>query len=349
MVRRFRPGLALAFAAALAFGPAAGTVLAETGAGDDAYVMNEGGTLVVDVPGVLANDNHDEGLACVAGIDPLDVMGHIGDGAHTGWRSDGSFTFTPWEWWNGETSFVYGMSKIDEVGTCTGASADQAFVRITVRPVNDAPTAVLVQDCERGITVREDSGRYVDEGHCTEMHNWGPIDENTQRVEEWVVENDNPGLFAEQPAIDILDITFGRLSFTPAANASGVAQVTVRGRDDGGTARGGDDLSNTLIFPIRIRAIADPTEVPPTEAPATVEPTLEATDGVVPPSTEASGERSSVVPTDAPPTDAPLSENPTGFSTGAPMLITLVLVVGIIAIGAGLLAPRLIRRPGKRS
>ena len=348
MVRRLRPGLALAFAAVLALGPAAGIAHAETGAGDDTYVMNEGGTLVVDAPGLLANDNHDDGEACVAGIDPLDVMGHIGDAAHTGWRSDGSFTFTPYEWWNGETSFVYGMSRIDEVGTCTGAAADQAFVQIMVRPVNDPPTAVLVQDCERGITVREDSGRYVDEGHCTEMHNWGPIDENTQRVEAWVVENDNPGLFAEQPAIDILDITFGRLSFTPAADASGVAQVTVRGRDDGGTARGGDDLSNVLIFPIRIRSVADPTEVPPTPL-MTVEPTLSGTDSVV---ATPSADPSAAIPTGASttaPTEQSLPEDPTGFSSGAPMLITLVLVVGIIAISAGLLAPRLIRRPGKRS
>jgi hypothetical protein len=36
--------------------------------------------------------------------------------------------------------------------------------------------------------------------------------------------------------------------------------------------------------------------------------------------------------------------SPTGDAGSAPILVALGLVIGIIAIGAGLLAPRLIRR-----
>lgn len=344
-----RNGVAFAFAAMLALGPAAaGTVLAETGATADTYVMDEGDSLVIDAPGVLANDSHDAGTPCVTGVDVQGLMGDLGDQANTGWRSDGWFTFTPYEWWNGETSFLYGMTKLDEVNTCTGAADDGATVTITVRPVNDAPTAVLVLTCLDTIRVRENSGPYDDPEHCTEMHNWGPIDENTQLVGEWVVTTDRPDLFSEGPSISVFDQTYGQLHFTPARDATGLAEVTVRGRDTGGTERGGQDLSNKLQFSIRI--VPEATSPPPTEAPAdTLRPTFD--DIPETPSTESnepSGQPTGSVtpPASAEPTPGEVSGDPTGFANGAPMLIALVLVVAIVAVGAGILAPRLVRRPG---
>jgi hypothetical protein len=332
----------LLFAVALALAPAAaGTALADTGAGADHYEVDEGGTLMVDAPGVLANDTNDAGTPCVAGIDPDGLMGHLENADNTGWRSDGSFTFTPYEWWNGETSFVYGMTKLDAVNTCTGPSDDQATVTITVRPVNNAPTAVLVLTCDGPVVVDQDSGPYDDPKHCTEMHNWGPGDENTQRVAEWVVTNDNPGLFSEQPRVTIFDITYGQLHFTPAPGASGLAEVTVRGRDTGGTDRGGHDLSNKLTFAIRVRALPDPT----------IEPTAAST---APVATSAPTEApASVAPSDAPPVSGPADSelgipgDPAGSSGSAP--IGIALLIGVLAIGAGLLAPRLVQGGRTRS
>lgn len=337
---RIRHGvLALAAALALSLMPAAAAnVLAETAANDDAYAMNEGGTLVINPPGLLDNDSLDgDEPRCVAGIDAPALMGHLGDIGNTGWRSDGSFEFTPYEWWNGETSFIYGMTGLDPDGTCVGESADQATVTITVRPVNDAPTAVLVLTCQDTVRVLENSGPYDDPEHCTEMHSWGPIDENTQQVEAWVVTTDRPGLFSEQPSIRIVDETFGMLHFTPAPGASGLAEVVVRGRDTGGRERGGEDLSNELTFHIRIVAEVEPT---PTPAPLSAPP-------VESPPPTPSGEPSSAAPTNPTmpeETETAVPDDPTGFAGGSPMLIALVSVIGIIAISAGMLAPRLIRR-----
>ena len=328
MERILRSGAAFGLAAALALGPLATGVFAATTATPDSYEMNENGTLVVDAPGVLANDEGDGGAAiCVVGYDYPSTEGTVET-----WGTDGSFTFTPWKHWTGETSFVYGMKVGD--GQCIGQADAQAIVTVTVRPVNDPPTAVVAGSCEDGVTVAEDSGPYDDPSHCVENHNWGQsLDELTQRVEEWVVTNDNHELFSEQPNIDVVEITFGALHFAPAPDAHGTATVTVRSRDDGGTARGGDDLSPPITFKIRITSRADATPVPPTEEPL---PTVEAS-----PSAEPASAEPSATPEETP-TD--VSGSPTGFAGGSPMLIAIVLLVGILSISAGILAPRLIRR-----
>ena len=65
--------------------------------------------------------------------------------------------------------------------------------------------------------------------------------------------NDNPSLFSLQPAID----TSGTLTYTPVENAHGEAIVSVVLSDNGGTANGGDDTSDTLTFSIIVNAVND--------------------------------------------------------------------------------------------
>src|SRR5207248_5719627 len=64
----------------------------------------------------------------------------------------------------------------------------------------------------------------------------------------------NNALFSTQPAIS----PTGTLSYTPAANANGVATVSVTLHDNGGTANGGVDSSATVQFTITVNAINDP-------------------------------------------------------------------------------------------
>lgn len=71
------------------------------------------------------------------------------------------------------------------------------------------------------------------------------------------------GLFAIAPSIDP---STGMLSFTPAANASGTANLNVVLRDDGGTANGGTDTSFVHSFSIVVTPVNDPPVV--TVAPA---------------------------------------------------------------------------------
>ena len=65
--------------------------------------------------------------------------------------------------------------------------------------------------------------------------------------------NDNPTLFSAGPAV----ASDGTLTFTPAANKNGVANITLYVQDNGGTANGGDDTSGPQTFVITVNAIND--------------------------------------------------------------------------------------------
>ena len=135
-----RPTLRGVVAAVLAFGlglapAAARDARAVATAVDDAYTVDEDTSLIVDAPGVLANDTDDGGAAlCVVDHDDDGLEGSVET-----WGSDGSFTYTPDPDWNGTTSFSYGARAGD--GECIGDAEAFATVTITVNPVNDAPTA----------------------------------------------------------------------------------------------------------------------------------------------------------------------------------------------------------------
>jgi len=74
----------------------------------------------------------------------------------------------------------------------------------------------------------------------------GPIDEVAQNV-TFEVTNDDNSLFVAQPEI----APNGTLTLTPGVD-EGTLTVTVHARDNGGTANGGDDLSEAKTFSIRI-------------------------------------------------------------------------------------------------
>ena len=97
-------------------------------ANDDSYSVNEDATLTVTPAGVLANDSDPDGDPCTA----LLVSGPS-NGTLT-FNADGSFSYTPNANFNGADSFIY--RAVDSKG-----ADDPATVRITVVPVNDAPTA----------------------------------------------------------------------------------------------------------------------------------------------------------------------------------------------------------------
>ena len=80
----------------------------------------------------------------------------------------------------------------------------------------------------------------------------GPANESTQ-VLTFGVTNNNNALFSVQPAIDAT----GNLTYTLAANANGLATVTVILKDDGGVANGGADTSGPQTFTITVNAVND--------------------------------------------------------------------------------------------
>jgi hypothetical protein len=255
---RRRRAAVFALACGLLVAPAvASHVLAGvTGFGvDDSYAVNEDRRLVVDAPGVLANDGPDGPPVLCVDLPNVDTTGLKGE---LEINANGRFAFRPDANFHGSTSFTYKMGT-SYGSTCPeGGPSNDATVTITVRSANDPPTIRLDDVCVDDITVAEDSDAFDDPGRCVEMVDFGPIDENNQNFKAWLVSTNKPELFAAGPSIEPVDGRFGRLSFTPAPNANGRARVTVRGRDTGGKANGGANTSEPVRFDIVITPTNDP-------------------------------------------------------------------------------------------
>jgi hypothetical protein len=99
------------------------------GAVNDADSTDEDTPLIVYAPGVLTNDSDVDGDALT-----VTKLKNPSNGTLTQ-NSDGSFTYTPNENFNGEDSYTY--EACDPTGEC-----DTATVTITVNPVNDPPVAL---------------------------------------------------------------------------------------------------------------------------------------------------------------------------------------------------------------
>jgi Bacterial Ig domain len=148
-------------------------------------------------------------------------------------------TYTPKADFNGTDSFTYTVSD-------GNGGTDTADVTITVISVNDPPSFTKGGD----VTVNEDSGAYS--AAWATAISAGPADEAGQTV-SFQVSNDNNALFSTQPSV----APNGTLSYTPADNANGTATVSVTLHDDGGTANGGDDTSDTKTFTITVNPVND--------------------------------------------------------------------------------------------
>ena len=137
----------------------------------------------------------------------------------------------------------------DNGGTANGGvdtSAAQTFT-ITVTAVNDAPSFTKGADQ----TVLEDAGAQTVAGWATALSP-GPANEAGQTL-NFIVSNNNNGLFSAQPAV----AANGTLTYTPAANATGSATVTVQIHDNGGVLNGGVDTSAAQTFAITVTPVND--------------------------------------------------------------------------------------------
>jgi hypothetical protein len=118
---------------------------------------------------------------------------------------------------------------------------------VNITAVNDAPGFTKGADQ----VVNEDAGAQTVADWATGLSK-GPADESGQTL-TFITSNDNNALFSVQPTID----SNGNLTYTPAANASGTATVTVSLRDSGGTANGGVDTSASQTFTITVNPVND--------------------------------------------------------------------------------------------
>ena len=159
----------------------------------------------------------------------------------------GVLTYTPAP--NAYGDAVVSVVLKDDGGTGNGGqdtSIEQGFM-ISITPVNDVPT--FTKGANQA--VNEDAG-------FQSVSNWatgisaGP-NESSQSLSFMVTNNTNPGLFSSAPTIS----SFGTLSYVPAFNANGTADITVVLKDNGGTANGGVDTSASQTFTITVNAVND--------------------------------------------------------------------------------------------
>jgi VCBS repeat-containing protein len=199
----------------------------------DSFTATEDVPLNIPAAGVLANDTDADSPTLTSVVETAPAHGTLTLNA------DGSFLYTPASNYNGPDSFTYRASD----GQSTG---NVATVSLTVTPVNDAPSFVVGADR----FVDDESGdRQIT--HWASLVTAGPTDEASQSL-TFVCTADRPDLLAEQPRIDFVLGSWGQLTYTLAPNKTGVVNVTVVLKDDGGTAHGGVDVSPPQTFAINI-------------------------------------------------------------------------------------------------
>jgi hypothetical protein len=158
-------------------------------------------------------------------------------------NASGVLTYRPAADTSGTATVTVAVS--DDGGSANGgADTTVRTFTITVGSVNDAPRIIGGANH----TVLEDAG--------LQSLPWaafaaGPPDESTQTLSV-VTSNDDSALFTVQPSLS----AGGILSYRPAPDASGSANVTVTVADDGGTAGGGVDTT-VRVFTITVVPVND--------------------------------------------------------------------------------------------
>ena len=133
----------------------------------------------------------------------------------------GSINFTPQP--NVSGTVIITVTVTDNGGTAAGGvdSVVRSFT-VTINPVNDAPTTTGIPDQ----TAFEDGAQSI----VPLDPSFSDVDDTNSTLTFTIVGNTNPALFA---AIAINQTTH-ELTFTPAAEATGESDVTVRVTDAGG-------------------------------------------------------------------------------------------------------------------
>ncbi len=157
----------------------------------------------------------------------------------------GSLTYIPLLNANGSPYTTFTFQVQDDGGTNNGGidlDPTPNTITFNVTPVNDPPVFLIGADQ----AVCKNSPAQTVPGWCTNISDGDP--EVTQVI-AFVVTNDNNSLFTIQPQVS----TSGQLTYTPAADISGIANVSVKLTDNGGTANGGINESAIQIATISLK------------------------------------------------------------------------------------------------
>ncbi|RNI31416.1 T9SS type A sorting domain-containing protein [Rufibacter latericius] len=196
----------------------------------------------IDLSGIGAGaPNENQALAVTATSNNTLLIAHP-TVEYTSAAETGSLKYTP-------VANAYGTALITV--RVSDGSAENGFVEksftVTINAVNDAPSFTKGADQE----VNEDAGVRTINAWATAL-SAGQSNESAQKL-DFIVTNDNNELFSTQPAVS----ANGTLSYTLASNAHGTASVSVKIKDDGGTANGGKDESALQSFTITVNPVND--------------------------------------------------------------------------------------------
>ena len=179
-------------------------------ANDDTATVDEDGSVIIDV---LANDTDPDG-------DTLTVTAASSPNGDVVINGDGTITFTPAPNYNGPAEITYTVSDPD-------GNTDTGSVDVTVNPVNDDPVAN-----DDTATVAEDGSVIIDV-----LGNDTDVDGDTLTVTA-----------ASSPNGDVVINGDGTLTFTPAPNYNGPAEITYTVSDgNGGEDTGSVDVTVTPV------------------------------------------------------------------------------------------------------
>ncbi|MFN7117780.1 MAG: Ig-like domain-containing protein [Saprospiraceae bacterium] len=156
---------------------------------------------------------------------------------------EGTLTFTGKENTAGTATLVLNIQ--DNGGTDNGGVNTSApdTLMINILPVNDAPAFTKGNN----IIIKTDTTLQTFANWATAI-SAGPADEQSQTLTFIIESNDNPSLFEIAPQIS----ADGTLTFKAAPEAVGVANISIRLKDDGGVENNGIDLSNIHTFSITL-------------------------------------------------------------------------------------------------
>jgi len=202
----------------------------------------------VSIP-VLANDTVNTGAGGVGTLSL--VAGSLANitpaGSATVAISGSNVSFSPTANFSGQVTFTYQVqdAKTPTPNTATGT------VTVDVTPVNDPPTLTAIAN----LTVNEDPGEQTVNlagisagGGETQPLQVTASSSNTTLLPNLTIDYTSPN-------------AAGTLKFTPAANQSGTAVVTVTVTDgglDGNLATGADNGTVTRSFTVTVNALNDP-------------------------------------------------------------------------------------------
>ena len=206
---------------------------------DPPAILEDAGAQTVNLSGITAGGGETQVLTVTAISNNVALIPNP-TVTYTSPNATGSLAYTP-------VANAFGTAIVTVRVTDDGTAFVERSFTVTVTAVNDAPSFTAGANQ----TVLEDAGPQTVAAWATAI---SPGPQESDTLTFVVTDNTNPALFSTAPDV----AANGTLTYTPAAGASGIASLTLRLTDDGGTANGGVSQSATQVFTITVTAVNDP-------------------------------------------------------------------------------------------